>query len=158
MIKAYQLLYLNSLSFTIKVNGVEKRVNFSGNSSEKGMFLTADENMQNALELHPSFGVKYERKPSGLYNKSGLKGPGKAVSGTVTSEKLVDAGIIPSTQEAAKADGSTSDSKEMKFANLQLARAYFSAEPYNIPKGEMMSYETINEKVKALGITLIFEK
>lgn len=158
MIKAYQLLYLNSLSFTIKVNGVEKRVNFSGNSSEKGMFLTADENMQNALESHPSFGVKYERKPSGLYNKSGLKGPGKAVAGTVTAQVLKDNGIIQTNDKAANQNPPIDESKEMKFANLQLARAYFSAEPYNIPKGEMMSYETINEKVNALGITLIFEK
>lgn len=158
MIKSYQLIYLNSLSFTLKVNGVDRRVTFSGNSSEKGMFLTADENMQKALESHPSFGVKFDRKPNGLYNKSGLTGPGKAVTGAVTSEKLKEGGIIVTTNTTNAVNSPASDKQEMKFANLQLARAFFSAEPYNIPKGEMMSYEGINEKVSALGITLFFEK
>lgn len=158
MIKAYQLIYLNSFSFTVKINGVEKRVNFSGNSSEKGMFITADETLQKALESNPSYGVKFESRPSGLYNKSGIKGPGKAVAGTVTTQVLKDNGIIQTNDKVANQNPPIDGSKDMKFANLQLARAYFSAEPYNIPKGEMMSYDAINEKVKALGITLIFEK
>lgn len=212
MIKAYQLKYLHQLTIFVNLNGVEKCIRFSGDSSTKGMFITSDEALQNALENHPSFNIKFEIKPSANYNNTGIKGPGKPISGTVTIENMKGNGIlagerlpkdtsqipvVPSqadnsnpaddTDDSASSDNvdddvenkedteSTSASDEVKaggeideventapqemaFENLQLARAFFSQPPYNIPKTDMMSYEAINAKVAEFRITLKFQK
>jgi len=171
MTKTYISLLGQHHATSIYINGVEKRIVFSGAEGDtNGIFTTGKIEEQEAIEKNPSFNKRYA-----LYKEYkdpvGISGPGTLVNKSLTSEDLKEAGMILGipAKEVAKIGKITNhpavavpepikekpNTKTFKTTNE--AQEFFMTE-YNIPKNKMRTYTEIRKVGADNGLEIIFQK
>lgn len=137
------------VAFSVTLSGGKsKRISFSPRTGGGSLFYTDDENVQNAIEKHPSFGTKFFlTKP-----QAEVKKPAKPA---VTKKLEKEAGSEDSASEAP-APEATEDktTKEIPFTSLSDAKEYL-AKTYEIGRTQLRSKEAIKKYAALHGIIFV---
>ena len=180
-VKVYQSLIGQIHHTSVKVDGKEVNITFSGaDGDNKGTLTTIDEKLQKAIESDPAFNIRFKFvKEYGDSNK-GMVGPGQIIQGPLTGDKLSGKGLLvgEDTNKANNAPKPEADSqgsekedisgagdtgrenadKTKKFKTLNEAQEFFCAEPYNVTKSSIRTIDAVIEAGKILGIEVIFSR
>lgn len=94
-VKVYQSLIGQIHHTSVKVDGKEVNITFSGaDGDNKGTLTTIDEKLQKAIESDPAFNIRFKFvKEYGDSNK-GMVGPGQIIQGLLTGDKLSGKGLL----------------------------------------------------------------
>lgn len=164
-VKVYISLIGQNHATSINIDGIDKRIVFSGAEGDmNGTYTTGDTKEQEAIESNPAFNKRYGLHKTyddrianeGDGKASGLVGPGIAVNGSVNSEVLVNANIIES--EKPLDDTGAESGTNMVFKNINEAQSMLSEEPYNVPKSKIRTSAEIIAKGVELGLNIEFRK
>lgn len=140
MLKIYESILDKQLYTTINVLGRDMRIGFvGGDTLTNGVFITSDENIQNAIESAPGFNKYFK-----LVRTSGEK--------TTKKEVKVDAYTKPKPNPLPKSK------VDFTFKTVMEAKSFFSKEPYNIPTSRLTVASAVIEEAKALGLNVEFKR
>jgi len=165
--KVYISLLGQNHSTAIYVNGVRKRITFSGSEGEmNGIYTTGKADEQKAIEISPGYGKAfaihkvYNDSPIG--NKPDVVGPGKLVNGPISTETLLDNNLIDGQKPIQDIiEDVVDDPKEnvmMVFKSVNEAQALLTKAPYNVVKTKIRTTADIVAKGLELGLDITFNK
>lgn len=140
MLKIYESILDKQLYTTINVLGREMRIGFvGGDTLTNGIFITSDEDIQNAIESAPGYNKYFK-----LVKVSGVK--------SVKKEVKTDSYNKPKPNPTPK------DEFDFTFKTVMEAKAFFSKEPYSIPTARLTVASAIIDEAKALGLNVQFKR
>lgn len=174
-VKVYISLIGQNHSTTITVNGIDKRITFSGAEGDiNGTYTTGNIDEQKAIEDNSAFNKRYKLHkvyndtPSlGVRNnaKYGIIGPGTSVGESLTAEHLIKNGIIEESgipSPPNKIDNlvpeMNTDLNVVVFKTVNEAQAFLAQSPYNVPKSKIRTTADIITIGSEFNLNIEFRK
>lgn len=139
MTKTYKSFMQVAFSVVLPGGG-SKRISFSPRTGGGSVYITADANVQKAIERHPSFGTKFflvaEPKPAPKPQ----------------SKRLAE--VASSEPEAPAAPTEKTEVREVPYTNLSDAKEYL-AKTFEIGRTQLRSKEAIKKFAAMYGVVFV---